>query len=440
MIDPIAHLRQGLRLVRRSPVFTATAVLSLALGIGANTAIFTVVNAVLLAPTPGLTNATQLVDIGRTTNGRGFDTVSFATFTDLAARHDVFAGVTAVRFEPEAMSLGGADGADRIFTGQVSANYFDVLGMSPAAGVFFHTSEERIGDPLRLGVLNHAFWRSHYGADRAIVGREITLNGDAFVVAGVAPEGFHGTTILSPHLWMPLTAHARATPTADLLRSRGSVWLTMIGRLRPDVTQVQAQQAIDALVVQLRTQYPDVYRPRFGLAALPLSRIPAVGEYAIPFLGILMALVGLVLVVVCTNLGGLLLARAAARSREIAVRLALGASRGSLLWMLVVETLLLFVAGAAASVLLARWMVAMLTSSLPALPVPISFDLPIDWRVLAFTVTVALVTGLATGAGGPRVRFEGGNRVRGRGGEQGDTGIGSSNDARSQQRGGAQIR
>jgi len=398
VIDPIAHLRQGLRLVRRSPVFTATAVLSLAVGLGANTAIFTVANAMLFAPTPGLADATGLVDIGRTTDGRGFDTVSFATFTDLAERKDVFSGVAAVRFEPEAMSLGSADGADRIFTGQVSASYFDVLGLSPAAGAFFHAGEERIGDPLRKVVLSHAFWRSRYGADRTIVGREITLNGDAFVVAGVAPEGFHGTTILSPDLWVPLTAHARATPSASLLRSRESVWLTMIGRLRPEVTQAQAQQAIDAMVVQLRTQFPDIYRPRFGLAAVPLSRLPAVGEYAIPFIGILMALVGLVLVVVCTNLGGLLLARAAARSREIAVRLALGASRGSLVWMLVVETLLLFVAGAAASVMVARWIVAMLVSSLPALPVPIAFDLPIDWRVLAFTLTVALVTGLATGA------------------------------------------
>ena len=148
-------------------------------------------------------------NIGRTTGGQGFDTVSFATYADLRDRNTVFDGVYALR-EPQPLSLGGNDGADRVYAEQVSASYFDVLGLVPAAGGFFHTAEEQVGVPLRKVVLSDDFWQRRFKRDPSVVGQDLVLNGDTFTIAGVAPAGYHGTTVLAPDLWLPLTAYARA--------------------------------------------------------------------------------------------------------------------------------------------------------------------------------------------------------------------------------------
>jgi predicted permease len=389
-------LRHALRLLVRSPFFTVTAALSLAIGIGANAAIFSTVNALILAPTRGIRDMDRLVDIGRTTDGRGFDTVSYPTYADVRDRQDVFEGAYAI-LEPHALSLGGEDGAERVYGEQVSASYFDVLGLVPSAGAVFHLDEEHIGTPLRKVVLSHDFWRRRFNADPAVVGTELVLNGDRLTVVGVGPEGFHGTTVLAPDLWLPLTAFARALPSADMLRERRSSWLTIGARLKTGVTRSQAQQAVDALMRGLREEYPETYA-HLGLAVLPASRLPGDASQAVtPTLAVLMAIVGLVLLVACSNLAGLLVARSAARSREIAVRLALGASRASLVGLLMTETLLLFAAGTAAALVLARWMTAALGSLLTAVPVPVKIDLALDWRVVTFAALLALATGVMTG-------------------------------------------
>jgi len=394
---PPRLLAHTARALLRSPYFTASAVLSLAIGIGANTAIFTAANALLIAPTTGVRDPGGLVDIGRTTDGQGFDTVGFTTYRDVAAREDVFSGVYATRIEPEAMSLGSIDGAERVYAEFVSASYFDVLGVQPAAGTFFRTDEEQPGVPLRKVVLTDRFWQRRFGRDPAVVGREIRLNGDPFIVAGIAAHGFQGTTILSPDLWVPLTAHARSTPTIETLRSRESAWLMMGARLVPGVSMGQASQAMQALAAQLRDQYPEVFRDR-GLTMAPYSRVPGqVGQFATAFLAVLMGLVGLVQVVACTNLAGLMLARTTARAREVAVRLSLGASRRSIVGLLLTESLLLFGAGAILALAVSRWTSAALASVLTSLPVPVAVDLSIDWRVLVFTASLALLTGVFTG-------------------------------------------
>ena len=208
---------------------------------------------------------------------------------------------------------------------------------------------------------------------------------------------FHGTTVLSPDVWIPLTSLAKGMPGETMLRGRQNVWLVMAGRLKPGVSLAQAQQYLNGFAADLTREYPEAYR-EFGLAVAPASRMPGIGrEFVTPFLAVLMGVAGLVLLVTCANLAGLMLARSAARSREMAVRLALGASRASLVGMLMTETLVVFGLGGAAALGVAFWMTRALQAALPALPVPIAVDLSIDWRVLAFTLGVAFVSSCATG-------------------------------------------
>jgi len=381
-----------LRLLARTPLFTLTAVVSLAIGIGANTAIFTVANALLFAPTAGVQDMHRLVDIGRTTEGSGFDTTSYPTYTDLRARQTVFENVYATRMEPQPISLGGADGAERIYGEQVSASYFDVLGVQPAAGTLFHTDEEQLGVPLRKVVLSHAFWQSRFAGRVDVVGQSITLNGESFVVSGVGAKGFRGSTVMSADVWLPFTAYVRGLTNEATMRGRENNWLTMAARLKPGVSLAQAQAFLKSFSEDLRREHTEVYS-RIAFVATPASRVPGIGtQYVAPFLAVLMGVAGLVLLVACTNLAGLLLARAAARSREVAVRLALGASRMALVRMLMAETLALCAAGSAAALVLASWITKTMAAALTAVPFPLAIDLSLDWRVMAFTAGVAAVT------------------------------------------------
>ena len=390
-------MRHAWRLLLRTPLFTATAILSLAVGIGANTAIFTAANAIFFAPAAGVRAPGELVDLGRTRGGQGFDTVSYPTYADLRSRNTVFAGLYAYRLEPQPLSLGGEAGAERIYAEEVSANYFEVLGLVPAAGAFFRADEEQLGTPLRKVVLSHGFWQTRFSGGADIVGSTLLLNGDTFFVAGVGPRGYRGMTVLTPDVWVPLTSGARGLASDGLLRGRGNQWLVMTARLRPDTSIAQARSALAAFAADVSREHPDSYR-EFGLEVAPASRAPGIGrQFIAPFLGVLMGVAGLVLLVTCTNLAGLLLARGAARSREVAVRLALGASRRSLIGMLMSEAAILAVAGSAAALFVAWWMTAALEAAIPTLPVPIALDLVIDWRVLAFTAGAALVTAVVTG-------------------------------------------
>jgi len=393
----VRPVRYACRLLARSPLFTTTAILSLSIGIGANTAIFTAANALLLAPAQGMREPDRLVQLGRTVNGSGFDTVSYALYADLQARVRIFENVYADRFEPLPLSLGADQGAERIYGEQVSATYFDTLGVAPATGDVFHGSEEQLGTPLRKVVLAHALWTRRFNRDSSIVGSQIVLNGDPFTVVGVAPEGFQGTSILKPDAWVPITAYAHGMVTERIVRGRENAMVVLGARLAPGATIAQAQQAVNLFMQQLSSEYPGMYERR-GLAVAAASRLPGdAGNFAKPFLAILMGLVGLVLLVACANIGGLVLARGAARTREVAVRLALGASRSSVIVLLATETLVLFGVGAVAALAVARVMTRMLAASLGAVPAPVAIDFTFDWRVLMFTSAVALLAGLATG-------------------------------------------
>jgi len=391
------HVRQAWTGLVRNPLMTAVATVSLAIGIGANVAVFNVADALLMARTPGIADPDRLVDIGRTTSGRGFDTVSYVTYQDLRDRNSTLSGLYATRGMPAAVSIGVGDGVERAYAEQVSASFFDVLGVQPVAGSVFHATDEHLGVPLRRVVLSYAYWRSRFAGDRAIAGRPVSINGDAFVITGITPEGFHGTTILAPDLWLPLTSYARGTPRDESLRSRESSWLIMGGRLKPGETVARAQTDLSMIQRDLTRAYPDIYGTK-GLAVAPMSRVPGdAHQFVVPFVGVLMTLTGLVLLVTCANLAGVLLARGAARTREVAVRLALGASRGSLVAMFFTEAVVLCLPGALAAIAVARGSMTLLSSLLSGLPVPISADLSVDWRVAGFAAALSLVTAAATG-------------------------------------------
>ncbi len=393
----VGGIRYAARVWWRTPAFTLTAVASLAIGIGANTTIFTAASSLLLAPTRGVRSADRLVDIGASRHGAGFDTLSYPTYLDVRDQATTLSGVYAVGIEPQPMSLGTTAGAERVYGQLVSASFFDVLGVVPTSGGFFHTAEERPGVPLRKVVLSSRFWHRHFNADPSIIGSDIVVNGDHFVITGITPDGFQGTTILAPDMWVPLTSYAKAMPTDAMMRGRQNVWLIMGARLKDGVTIAQARAELTAIDARLKTQYPNAYGA-MNLVVAPASRVPGeFGEVIVPVIAVLAVVVGLVMLIACTNLASLLLARASSRSRDTAVRLALGATRFDLIAQTLAETLLVFLGGGLAGVLLSVWMSAALRSLLPTLPVPVDLSLSPDWRVVGFAAALSLSTGLLTG-------------------------------------------
>ena len=395
----IQDVRYAVRLIRRSPLFAATAILSVAIGIGANTTIFAVASAMLLRPPPGVQNRPHLVDIGRTQDGEGFDNSSYPNFVDVRARVTTLTDVYAMKLEAQPMSLGGADGAERIYGTLVSANYFTVLGVTPAAGRLLIDDDDRGGAAGHaVMVISHELWQRRFGGDPAIVGRAVTLNGQPFAIVGIAPRGFQGTTLVRTDAWLPMSATAAASPRlgADMLTSRRAVWLLMGGRLRPGATLAQANAEIAAIGHNLEREHPDENRGK-GLTAMASAVVPGHIDIFAGFLGLLMAIVGVVLLIACVNLSGMLLARAAARQRETAVRLAIGASRWRLARQLVVEVVVLFAAGGGLGIVLGGWLRGLLLALLPALPIPIGIDMPIDARVLAFATLISLLAAVISG-------------------------------------------
>ena len=413
----IQDARYALRLLRRSPLFTATAALSLAIGIGANTTIFSVASAMLLRPLPGLADADTLVDIGRTRDGRGFDTVSYPTYQDVRERATTLSGVFALRLEPQPMSLAGADSAESVYGTAVSGNYFTVLGTQPRLGRLFTDDDDR-RDSAAI-VISHELWQRRFGSDPSIVGREITVSGSPRTVIGIAPAGFQGTTLLRSDLWVPLTARAGGPGGVDLLTERRAVWLFMGGRLKPGVAVQQARAELNAIAEALTREHPVAMR-NTGLAIAPSSVIPGRINMVSGFLALLMGIVSLVLLIACVNVAGMLLARAAARRREIAVRLAIGAGRARLVRQLLTETTVLFGAGCAIGLVISGWLTSLLLAVLPSLPMPLGVDITTDWRVITFAILLsflaAIVSGLVPALQASRPELVPALKVQGQGG------------------------
>jgi hypothetical protein len=350
----------------------------------------------------GVVDAGRLVDVGRSQNGQGFDNGSYPNYLDIRARNTVFTGIFAYRIGAEPMSLGGRDGAERIYGDMVSTNYFSILGTRPHIGRLFTPEDSERPGATPLAVLNHHFWMRRFNGDPGVVGQTLQLNGRPFTVVGVAPEGFHGTTVLSGDVWVPVSMVGELSPrrSASILTSRESVWLVMGARLKSGVSIRQAQAELGNIGRALEQEFPEANRGK-GLRVVASSPIPGNGAPVAAFMAVLMGIVTLVLAIACANVAGVLLARASARRREIAVRLAIGAGRGRLVRQMLVESTLLFLVGGGAGLALARVMTDALVSLLPTLPIPVDVTLPLDGGAVAFTLGLSLVAVLS----GSRRRF-----------------------------------
>jgi predicted permease len=402
LLEQLAQdLKYAGRTMRKSPLFTATAALSLAIGIGANTTVFTVANALLLRPPAGVVEPGRLVDIG-TSRGRGnMGPSSYAAFLDLRQRATTLDGVYAYSRFPQALSLGATttSGAESIYGLLATNNYFAVLGAVPATGRLFGRadSEQPLASPV--AVLSYGFWTRRFNRDPTIVGRTVSLNGQPFVIIGVTSEGFHGTGVRALDVWVPIgmAPAISARGAAMLTDGGGNHWL-ISARLKPDVSVAQAAAEIEIIGRTFGRPDPDPGR-RTTLSLLPLSPVPGNGGPIVAFLALVMMMVTLVLVIACANVAGALLARAAARRHEMSVRLAIGAGRGRLVRQLLTETSVLFTLGGAAGLLLARGMTSGLASLLPALPFPVDLTLALDVRVLGYTAVLSLAAALLFGLG-----------------------------------------
>ncbi|HEX6162303.1 MAG TPA: ABC transporter permease, partial [Vicinamibacterales bacterium] len=404
----LKDVRYALRWMRRSPGFSAVAILSLGLGVGVNTAMFSLVDAMLFRPLPVASPGT-LVDVF-TAGGDGdeFATTSYQDFLDLKAQNTVFSDMLAYSPMMAPLSLGDRS---RITLGQiVTSNHFTMLGVQPQLGRLLVPSDDDPG-AARVVVLSHRMWQREFGGDPAIAGKQLTLRGLSYTIAGVAPESFTGVVpLLTPELWLPIQYVEEVEPAGindsvpspgnTRLERRGMRWLFVKGRLKDGVTAAQANANVALIGRQLEAAHVQSNKGR-RIAAVPTSDVRMLVPQAGGVLSIgaagLMTIVGLVLLIACANVAGMLLARASARRREISVRLAIGASRGRLIQQLLVEGALLGTLGAAAAVALAWALVQALQGIKLPLPVDVVFDLRIDARVLAFSIVVAALTGVLAG-------------------------------------------
>ena len=387
-------LKFAWRMFVRRPAFTAIAVLILGLGIGANTTIFSWTQALLLSPLSGVARQDRILVVRGVTAERAGLSLSYPNFQDLrAAKPEGVADLMAFRLLP--MNLHAGDQPIRVFGELVTPNFFDFLGVRPVLGRAFRDDEGVTPDRDPVAVISYHLWQRAFAADPAIPGRSVLLNGRSFTIVGVAPPDFRGSVAaVVLDVFVPVTMQ-KAVMTGDRLPQRGGGFLEVYARLVDGAPADQAQASIALAGARLAQQYPDDNRGR-ELRAVPLWRAGA-SSVLLPVLGTLMAMVAVVLLIACANVAGLLLTRATGREREIAVRLAIGASRWQLVRQLLVENLLLSAVGGAAGVLLARWAAGALDAFVPRTPFPLRFDAAIDGQSIGFAIGLMVLAAIVSG-------------------------------------------
>ena len=391
----IKDIRYAIRGLIKRPGFVAIAVITLALGIGANTAIFSLVNTVLLRSLP-VGNPGEIVSVAVRGKNDSMSAFSYPNYKDFRDRTDTLSGLLAYRFVPLSLSRGGAN--ERIWGYEVSGNYFDVLNVKAIHGRTFLPEEDKTPLAHPVVVLNYDTWQRRFGGDPSIVGKDVLLNNHQFRVIGIAPAGFKGTEyVYSPELWLPAAMMAWAEPGASWLDDRHAKNMFAVGRLKPGVDARQAEASLNLLALQLGKEYPDSNEGQSIKLGPPGFIIPELRNGVVSFTWVLMAAVALVLLVTCTNLAGLMLARATDRRKEIAIRLAMGANRWRLIRQLLTESILLSFIGGVAGVLLALWILKILLAFKPPIDFPLALDVDVDWRVLLFSLAVSLVAGAVFG-------------------------------------------
>ena len=398
-------IRYGIRMLRKNPGFTTVAVVTLALGIGANTAIFSLIDALLLKTLPGVKDPQQLVLV----TDNGWPSLSYSLYEHLRKADQSFSGLfVSPGVEKRRMMVtgSGAVEAERIPTQAVSGNFFSVLGASAVLGRTLTPNDDRPGDPQPVAVISYDFWCRRFGRDPTVIDKTITLDGTPLTIVGVTPRGFLGFVVgRRPDLWWPIQMGPQVAEWE--LESDSGEWLQIAGRLKPGVAEAQAQEELNVLFKRMRLAEADERKLSGKERQDFLSRRIELRSAAMGFtwlrrefqrlLFVLQAIVVLVLLVACINLAGLLLARGSARGREFSIRTALGAGRLALMRQLVTESLLLASVGGVLGLLLAQWGARLLAHYIPGQGDTVQLQIMPDLKVLGFTFLISLGTGFLFG-------------------------------------------
>ncbi len=405
----IADIRFALRWLWKSPGFTLVAVVSLAVGIGFNTTLFTLVDALLFKPLP-VKAADRLVDVftSDSTGTSVYSTSSYPDYLDVQSQNDVFEGMAGYSPMFAALNL---DNRSRLAMGEiVSGNYFQVLGVPAAIGRTILPQDDAPGAP-RVAMVSHRYWSRDLASAPDVVGRTLRIRGNSYVIVGVAAAGFNGMVpVLAPELWIPISASLDVEPVGmhdtipspvgkNRLERRADRWMFIRARLKPGKTLNEARANLALVMSRLDADNPVTNKDRQLTlkATTDVHFHPAVDPIAVPIAAMLLVVVGLVLLIACANVASMLLARASGRQREIGIRLAIGASRGRLVRQLVTESVVMSLLGAVGGLLLTWWSTRLLGALSLPIPIPLAFDLHIDGRVLAFTLFATMLAGVLAG-------------------------------------------
>ena len=388
--------RYALRMLAKSPMLTVIVVLTLALGIGANTAIFGIVNGLLLRPLPVKSPEQIMVLAGKLEGDTlGIFTLSYPQLVDFRQQGDTFSDVFASRIDLGGLSFGGK--ANQFVYCYVTGNYFSTLGVQPALGRLFLPSEGEVGRKDPFIVLGYSYWQKRFGGDPSVVGKQALVNGQEATIIGVAPKGFQGANFaLDFDGYVPLNMMSEEDAAWN---DRKSAALVVMGRLKPSVSLRQAQSSVNVIAERLAEQYPATVKG-VTVRVIPerLARPQPFANNIVPFIaGIFLALAALVLLLACMNVVNILLVRATMRQRELAIRAAIGATRGRLMRQLLTESIVLALFGGVGGLMLGVWASGAIASLLPSSRFPVLLDFSFDWRVFAYAMGAALSTGMLVG-------------------------------------------
>jgi len=398
MTSFLQDIRYGFRVILKAPGFALLAVLTLALGIGANTTIFSWINSTLLNPVPGLTKPSEVVALTLSKPGENPFPFTYPDIKAIRNGQQSFTGIAVCNFAQ--MSLTGKGKPERIFGMVASANYFDVLGVRPILGRAFLPEEDEKPGGAPVAVISYRLWQTHFGANPSIVGQTLKINQNPYTIVGVTPAEFQGSqTGVRTDLWVPIMMEAQVDPRGDLLNDHHYFWLLAFGRLKPGVQPQQAQGEMTTRLQPEVKNYPEEHKGHTSVTVYPLWRSPfGLNFFLATLLPVLMSIAGLVLLLACVNVANLMLVRSVGRRREIAIRISLGGSRWQLVRQLLAESLILSLAGGLVAVLITFWTKDALTKFMPVTEdIPLSLSVAADRTVLLAALVISVLTGLIFG-------------------------------------------